>query len=84
MKLVLILGLLLGNTANAAEYAFKYKFDNEKLEIKTQGSSYEEAYVRAAKLCFSHFTKNKRYSESYGLDVIDHCANPNSRLLGQE
>lgn len=50
-----------------AESPYKYR---------TQAASYEEAFNKAAKACFTHFKGGQRLSEEVGLSVIDACANP--------
>lgn len=60
------------------EYSFKFRMAGQSLELKQGGGSYEEAYERAAKQCFSFFKGPGKVSESRGLDIIDVCANPRS------
>lgn len=68
--------VLICNIAQAKEFTFKYQLNGQKLEIKKQDENWETAYEFAALQCFKFFTKDKPYSEKYGLDVIDTCANP--------
>lgn len=60
------------------EFTFKYHLAGEKLEIKRQAASYEDAYEQAAQDCFKHFKGNSPLTEERGLDIIDICANPRS------
>lgn len=76
----LILILICG-TAHAED--FKFKMNGSTLDVKVDGRSHEDAFNEAAQKCWQFFIKQKPFSEEYGLDVIDHCANPNSKLLNQ-
>ena len=59
-------------------YGFKFSLKGATFEYKQSSSSFEEAYERAAKACYSHYKDGKRLTEDTGLDIIDVCANPRS------
>ncbi len=59
-------------------YQFKFQYQGEKLEIEKPAGSYEEAFQKAAEICFKHYRQGKALSEDQGLDIIDVCANPRS------
>jgi len=50
----------------------------QTFEYSSTAPSYNEAYERAAKACYSHFKDGKPLNEDKGLDIIDVCANPRS------
>lgn len=72
--------------ADKGDFAFVFRLDSEaKAKLpkarspytyRTQASTYEEAFKKAAQACFDHFKAGERLSEEVGLSVIDACANP--------
>ncbi|MBX2986430.1 MAG: hypothetical protein KF802_00905 [Bdellovibrionaceae bacterium] len=62
------------------EFVFKFRLKGETLEVRRPATNYEEAFDKAADVCFKHFKKSLggHLSEDQGLDVIDVCANPRS------
>lgn len=78
----LIFALLLCSTAQAEEFKFTYIFDGNRLQYKTDAPDWETAFGRAAEFCFKFFIKKEKvFREEKGLDIIDTCANPNSRPI---
>ncbi|MFP5519761.1 MAG: hypothetical protein ACLGGX_07650 [Bdellovibrionia bacterium] len=82
----LILALVVSTQAQAwiakspveKEYSFKFRLQQETLEIRKKAASYEDAFETAAQECFNHFKNGEKLSEDRGLDIIDVCANPRS------
>lgn len=76
MKYLLIIILLFSSNLEAKDYTFVYN-EPSKLKITiTKMSSIEEAYSKAAKLCFKTLTGGIYQGDSKSLDIIDICANP--------
>jgi hypothetical protein len=89
MKYVMIFAAIisLNSTASAVvstepvvqQYTFKFNYKEASFEIKNKSSSYEDAFDKAADLCFEHFKKSvPKMNEDIGLSIIDVCANPRS------
>jgi hypothetical protein len=64
--------------ASHQSYTFKYKLQNEELEIKKSAATWDVALSFAAQQCFDFYIKSRKLTDDHGLDVIDVCANPNS------
>lgn len=59
-------------------YSFKFHLKGETYEYQQAANTYEEAFTKAAKACYSHYKSGRHLSEDDGLDIIDVCANPRS------
>lgn len=66
---------LLASTAHA-DFTFKYNLNGKQLHVTNSEKTWEKAFEKAAQQCYIFYTQNKPYSQEYGLDVIDVCANP--------
>ena len=80
----LFVGLLVSLLAKTAfaqsqgtrNFDFFYRVNGQPLKISAVGKSYEEAFEKAAKDCFSQLGGGRKISEDTGLAIIDVCANP--------
>ncbi len=79
-----LLFLLLCSSAHAEEFRLKYKLNGVTLEILQEASNRIEAEELASQKCFDFYKVQRPFSSDYWITVIDHCANPNSRELGQQ
>jgi len=59
-------------------YTFKFHLKGETYEYNQAANTYEEAFTKAAKACYSHYKDGRHLTEDDGLDIIDVCANPRS------
>lgn len=66
---------LLASMAHA-DFKFKYELEGTQLELVQTDQEWDSAFKKASQKCFDFYMKKKPYSEAYGLDVIDVCANP--------
>lgn len=64
------------SSADLESFKFQFKYASESLVLETKAKNFEEALPRLAQVCFDHFKKNVKLTESTGLDIIDVCANP--------
>lgn len=85
LALVLVLGVQSFAATSHTEvkpqtYVFKFSYKGEKLEVRRQVATYDQAFEQAAQTCFNHFKRNHegKLTEDQGLDIIDVCANPRS------
>jgi hypothetical protein len=59
-------------------YTFKFHLKGETYEYNQAANTYEEAFTKAARACYSHYKGDRHLTEDAGLDIIDVCANPRS------
>lgn len=71
-----LLIFLFSLSAQAKQFTFNYKFQNQTFKIVVEGKDWETAYKTASKECFNALTGGKYPGEELGLDIIDTCANP--------
>lgn len=82
---MILSSLLMSFKASAAvrptepqEFRFKFNFKGQSYEVRQKSQSYEDAFEKAAKACFSYYKAGQKLNEEKGLDIIDICANPRS------
>lgn len=80
MKTLIISLLLFSQLAYAKNYTFEYNTtDSLKITI-TDAYDRQDAFRKAAKLCYKILSKDKYPGEEEGLKIIDICANPKKGL----
>ena len=76
MKTLIVLALLIPVNAEAKNYTFHYNTKDELKITITDAYDKDDAFKKAARLCFQILTKGKYPGNEIGLDIIDICANP--------
>lgn len=67
--------LILLTTINVEAKYYTFFYPKVDLKIGVKDENYNDAFKKAAKVCFKILTKDKYENEEKGLDIIDICAN---------
>lgn len=67
--------------SNVHNWVFKYEYKGKKISISKSGKDEGEAMKIAGRECYASFSQSqKKFNENVSMEIIDVCANPNSKL----